>query len=96
MADITYELEDLREAKNSIKNLINALDNDCKRLDSELLDLQSAWVTDAGRKFFDAHKNTWTTYVNKYVKKLSGIEHMLEKTISEYEQMENEVKKLNV
>lgn len=96
MYDIIYDVDQLEAAKKSIDDLINTLDSDNLKLSEQLSDLKEEWRTDAGKEFFDNHKDTWTEYVNKYVKKLSGVSEMLQKTIEQYEQIGNEVKNLKV
>lgn len=96
MADIIYDLEKLEEAKKAIDNLIDALETENQTLTTELAELQAEWQTDAGKKFFEEHKDTWSAYVKKYVKKLTGVSNMLKKAISEYDGINNEVTNLKV
>lgn len=96
MADIIYDIDKLTNAKVAIDELIDELDNDNQNLTKALTDLENGWNTDAGTKFFDEHKNTWSEYVNKYVKKLQGVSDMIQKAIVRYENIGSEVKKLKV
>lgn len=56
----------------------------------------SYWKTNAGKKFFNEHKNNWSTFVKKYVKKLDGLEKMLNAVITQYNQINDEVGKINI
>lgn len=96
MADIIYDIDRLEEAKEAIDELIDNLNNDDKKLTEALADLKAGWKTDAGTKFFDEHKDTWSEYVKKYVKKLTGVSTMLQKAIDRYENIGSEVKNLKV
>lgn len=96
MADIIYDLDKLEEAKKSIENLINTLKTDNDNLTDALGSLKAEWKTDTGKKFFDDHKDTWSEYVKKYVKKLTGVSDMLQKAIDQYEKIGSEVKNLKV
>lgn len=96
MADITYDIDKLKEAKKAIDGLISALNKDNKLLNDNLDVLKEQWKTDAGTKFFSDHKDTWTIYVDKYVKKLTGVSDMLQKAIDEYNSIGSEVKNLKV
>lgn len=58
--------------------------------------MKVGWKTDTGTKFFDEHKDTWTEYVKKYVKKLTGVSNMVQKAIDRYENINSEVKNLKV
>lgn len=96
MANITYDLTDLRNAKKAIKDLKDEL-NECNTaLTTDLNALKKGWNTDAGKKFFEEHKDTWTTYVKQYTKKLNGIEQMIAAVIKEYEAIDEAIKNLNV
>ena len=94
MANITYDLTDLANAKNSIKDLKDELTECNTTLTNDLNSLKQGWNTTAGKKFFKDHKDTWTTYVKQYVKKLTGIEQMLDAVIKEYEEIEKEISNL--
>ena len=96
MADITYDIDKLEKAKEAIDELIDNLNDDNKKLTEALADLKAGWQTDTGTKFFDEHKDTWTEYVKKYVKKLKGVSDMLQKAIDRYENIGSEVKNLKV
>lgn len=96
MANIEVDLEKLKSAKLSVDNLIDTLNDDNEKLNDSLKELKAGWKTDAGKKFFKEHKDTWTTYVNKYVKKLKGVSGMLEKAIAQYDKFDNEVTNLKV
>ena len=96
MIDITYDIDKLKEAKKSIDDLVDALNNDNKLLNENLSVLKAQWKTDAGRKFFKDHKDTWTNYVKKYEKKLKGVSSMLQKAIDQYNSIDSEVKNLKV
>lgn len=96
MADITYDIDKLKKAKEAIDDLIDNLNDDNKKLTEALADLKAGWKTDTGMKFFDEHKDTWTEYVKKYVKKLKGVSDMLQKAIDRYENIGSEVKNLKV
>lgn len=96
MADIIYDIEKLEAAKKSIDDLINTLETDNKNLSDALGNLKAEWKTDAGKKFFKDHKDTWSEYVKKYVKKLTGVSDMLQKAIDQYEKIGSEVKNLKV
>ena len=90
MADITYDIDKLKKAKEAIDDLIDNLNDDNKKLTEALAE------TDTGTKFFDEHKDTWSEYVRKYVKKLTGVSDMLQKAIDRYENIGSEVKNLKV
>lgn len=94
MADIIYDIEKIETAKNAIDDLINTLNNDNNALERALNNLQTGWQTDAGQTFFEDHQDTWSKYVEKYVKKLTGVSDMLQKAISHYENIGNEVENL--
>ena len=96
MKNTGYELEAFYESKKAIHDLVDNLDKSCNELDVALEELRQAWQTKAGEKFFEEHEQEWTTYVKKYTRKLRGIEKMLQCAINHYEQMDNEVKNLNV
>lgn len=96
MADIIYDLDKLETAKKSIDDLINILEIDNNKLTDALGNLKAEWRTDAGKKFFEDHKDTWSEYVKKYVKKLTGVSDMLQKAIDQYEKIGSEVKNLRV
>ena len=95
MADIIYDIDKLRATKKSINDLRTSLDKCNTDLDTNLSGL-TAWNTDAGKKFFDEHKNNWSKYVKKYVKKLSGIENMIDAVIKQYEKINDSVDKINI
>ena len=96
MADITYDIDKLKKAKEAIDDLIDNLNDDNKKLMEALADLRAGWKADTGTKFFDEHKDTWSEYVRKYVKKLTGVSDMLQKAIDRYENIGSEVKNLKV
>lgn len=96
MADIIYDIDKLKKAKEAIDDLIDNLNSDNEKLSESLADLKAGWQTDTGTKFFDEHKDTWTEYVNKYVKKLTGVSDMLQKAIERYKNIGSEVKNLKV
>lgn len=96
MADIIYDIDKLKTAKEAIDDLIDNLNDDNKKLTEALADLKAGWKTDTGTKFFDEHKDTWSEYVKKYVKKLNGVSSMLQKAIDRYENIGSEVKNLKV
>lgn len=96
MADIIYDIDKLRKAKEAIDDLIDNLNDDNEKLTRALGDLKDGWKTDAGTKFFDERKDTWSEYVKKYVKKLTGVSNMLQKAVDRYENIGNEVKNLKV
>ncbi len=96
MADIIYDIDKLEAAKKSIDDLINTLETDNKNLTDALSTLKAEWKTDAGKKFFDDHKDNWSEYVKKYVKKLTGVSDMLQKAIDQYKKIGSEVKSLKV
>ena len=96
MADIIYDIDKLKKAKEAIDGLIDNLNDDNQKLTEALADLKAGWKTDPGAKFFDEHKDTWSEYVNKYVKKLTGVSNMLQKTIDRYGNIDSEVKNLTV
>ena len=85
MADIIYDIDKLEKAKEAIDDLIDNLNSDNEKLTEALADLKAGWKTDTGAKFFDEHKDTWSEYVKKYVKKLTGVSDMLQKAIDRYE-----------
>ena len=93
---IEYDISDITKAKNAVNDLIDNLNNDCTALDSALAQLKKDWNTDAGKKFFKDHKDTWTEYVKLYVKKLTGIKNMLEKAETAYTNINDEVSKLKI
>lgn len=95
MADFTYDLAQLQNAKKAIDALVDALNTSNSELTIKLSTLQTQWNTDAGRKFFEEHKDTWTKYVNKYSKKLNGVSEMLNAAITEYEAIDNDVSGLS-
>ena len=96
MTDITYDIESLKRAKTSVDGLIDTL-NECNtNLNTDMQDLKDAWQTDAGKKFFEEHQDTWTEYVKKYVARMNGVSNMLQKAIDYYEKINNEVAKLKV
>ena len=94
MANITYDLDSLIEAKKSINELKDTLNKTNKNLNTSMEALKEAWKTEAGKNFFDNHKDTWAVYVTNYSKKLEGIEQMLNSVISEYESINDEISKL--
>lgn len=94
MSDITYDIDDIRNAKLAIEDLIDALDESCNTLNTKLETLKNAWNTPAGTKFFNEHKDTWTNSVKKYSKKLTGISDMLGAAVTEYDQINNDVSSL--
>lgn len=96
MADIIYDIDKIKKAKEAIDDLIDNLNDDNKKLTAALADLKAGWKTDTGTKFFDEHKDTWSEYVKKYVKKLKGVSGMLQKAIDRYENIGSEVKNLKV
>lgn len=96
MADITYDLDDLETAKKAINNLKTELDTCNANLDANLTSLKTDWVTNAGKKFFEEHKDNWSEFVEKYVKKLNGLEDMLNAVIKQYNQINDEVDKINI
>lgn len=96
MTDIIYDIDKLKKAKEAIDDLIDNLNDDNQKLTKALVDLKAGWKTDAGTKFFDEHKDTWSEYVKKYVKKLTGVSDMLQKAIDRYENIGSEVKNLKV
>lgn len=96
MADIIYDIDKLKAAKKSISSLKTELDTCNTNLDKNLTSLKNAWNTDAGKKFFKDHKNTWSTYVKKYVKKLNGLEKMIDAVIKQYENINDSVDKINI
>ena len=96
MADITYDIDKLKKAKEAIDDLIDNLNDDNKKLTEALADLRAGWKTDTGTKFFDEHKDSLSEYVRKYVKKLTGVSDMLQKAIDRYENIGSEVKNLKV
>lgn len=81
MADIIYDIDKLKKAKEAIDGLIDSLNDDNQKLTEALADLKAGWKTDTGAKFFDEHKDTWSEYVKKYVKKLTGVSNMLQKLL---------------
>lgn len=93
---IQYDVSDITSAKNSLTKLIDSLNTSNNELDSALAQLKKDWNTETGKKFFDEHKNTWTTYVELYVKKLTGIRDMLSKAESEYNKITDEVSNLRI
>lgn len=95
-ADFIYDIERIQNAKKSIDDLKDNLDESLGQLNKSLADLKNGWQTDAGRKFFDEHKDTWTKYVKKYVKKLEGVSNMLNSVCEEYERASQEVKNLKI
>lgn len=95
-ADLIYDIENLRTAKKAIDDLVDDLDSSNADLTLSLGDLEKAWQTPAGEKFFQDHKNTWSVYVTKYSRKLRGVSSMLNKAITEYEGIANEVKNLKI
>ncbi len=94
MANLSYDLDDLKNAKKAIKGLKDELDACNTALNNDLTELKKGWDTDAGKKFFKDHKDTWTVYVKKYVKKLNGLQSMLQAVITEYDKIDDEVSKL--
>ena len=96
MADIIYDIDKLKKAKEAIDDLVDNLNSDNKKLTESLAELKAGWKTDTGTKFFDEHKDTWSEYVKKYVKKLKGVSDMLQKAIDRYENIGSEVKNLKV
>ena len=96
MADLSYDIDKLAEAKKSIDELKDNLDKNNKALNNSLSALKEAWKTDAGEKFFDDHQDSWSKSVKKYVKKLTGISDMLQKAIDRYENINSEVENLKV
>lgn len=96
MADIIYDIDKLKKAKEAIDDLIDNLNDDNQKLTEALADLKAGWKTDTGTKFFDEHKDTWSEYVKKYVKKLTGISNMLQKAIDRYGNIDSEVQNLTV
>lgn len=96
MANITYDLEQLEEAKKAIGKLAEKLSDDNKQLTEMLATLEQEWNTDAGKKFFKEHKDTWSKYVEKYVQKITGVKDMLQNAIDIYEQIDNEVSNLKI
>lgn len=96
MADIIYDIDKIKTAKEAIDDLIDNLNDDNKKLTEALADLEAGWKTDTGTKFFDEHKDTWSEYVKRYVKKLNGVSSMLQKAIDRYENIGSEVKNLKV
>lgn len=96
MADIIYDIDKLEKAKEAIDDLIDNLNNDNIKLTEALADLKVGWKTDTGTKFFDEHKDNWSEYVKKYVKKLTGVSDMLQKAIDRYKNIGSEVKNLKV
>ena len=96
MADIIYDIDKLKKAKEAIDGLIDSLNDDNQKLTEALADLKAGWKTDTGAKFFDEHKDTWSEYVKKYVKKLTGVSNMLQKTIDRYGNIDSELKNLTV
>ena len=95
MADITYDVDDIRNVKLAIDDLVDTLDESCNSLNTKLEALRNAWNTKAGTKFFNENKDSWTKSVKKYSKKLVGISNMLNAAIVEYEQIDNDVSSLN-
>ena len=85
-----------RHAKKAIDELIDDLNDNNEKLTEALGALKEGWKTDTGTKFFDEHKDTWSAYVAKYVKKLTGVSDMLQKAIDRYEKIGSEVKNLKV
>lgn len=96
MADIIYDIDKLKKAKEAIDDLIDNLNDDNQKLTEALADLKAGWKTDTGTKFFDEHKDTWSEYVKKYVKKLTGVSNMLQKAIERYGNIDSEVQNLTV
>lgn len=96
MANIEVDLEQLKNAKSAVDDLIDILNEDSKNLNESLKELKAGWKTNAGKKFFKDHNDTWTEYVSRYVKKLSGVSSMLEKAAAQYEEFGNEVTNLQV
>jgi WXG100 family type VII secretion target len=96
MADISYDINELEKAKKAISKLKTELDTCDAQLDNNLTSLKSDWKTNAGKKFFNEHKNNWSTFVKKYVKKLDGLEKMLNAVITQYNQINDEVGKINI
>ena len=92
MADITYDVSDLVAAKIAIDDLIDALDSNKNTLNEKMEILKETWKTDAGTKFFKDHKDTWTDYVDKYVKKLQGVSDMLKCAIDRYSNNDDKVR----
>lgn len=96
MANIIYDIEKLEKAKDAIDKLAEALETENEELTKALAALQEEWNTEAGKKFFEEHKDTWSNYVAKYVQKITGISDMLKKAIEEYNNIANEVTNLKV
>lgn len=96
MADIIYDIDKLLDAKRAIDNLVDTLEKDNNDLTAALEQLKKEWHTDSGEKFFKDHKDTWSDYVKKYVKKLKGVSDMLQAAIEQYEQIDSEVRNLKV
>ena len=57
MADITYDVDDIRNVKLAIDDLVDTLDESCNSLNTKLETLRNAWNTKAGTKFFNEHKS---------------------------------------
>ena len=96
MADLSYDIEQLKKAKKAISNLKTELDTCNSQLNTNLSDLKNDWQTPAGEEFFNEHKDTWSEYVKKYVKKLSGLESMINAVIVQYNQINEIVGRINI
>lgn len=95
MADqLQFDLAKMREFSHQLESLSNELSNTASQLTKDLEELKKDWDTPSGRKFFSEQTVEWQDQVKKYKELIRVLKEMIDESITEYEDIEAETKRL--
>lgn len=83
--ELAFDLEDLKELRNSTKTVCKDLCEQRDSLKKGLDQLRKDWNTDAGRFFFEQIDTDWEQKVKKFEDTLAVFEDVLTDAIEQFE-----------
>ena len=94
MADLRFDLDEIRSMKNRVSTLAKELTDLNNNLKESLENLRNEWQTPAGTEFFSTVDVDWEDEVREYINSLFTLEAMLQYTTEQYEGLVDRAKQI--
>jgi len=99
MADLKFDIEEIKNMKKKCDDLINGPDGLTTlttKLNQRLEQLKKDWNTPAGDKFFQDLEDDWSEQVAQYTKIVGAVSELLQEAISQYTPVKEAAENLNI
>lgn len=97
MADaLKFNVDDLHAQAKAIDTIRDRLQSSKNSLTSNLRIMQTEWVSDSSKKFFDQYDTSWVQYIDKYCIMLEEVSRELKYAAESYDPLTEEFNRINL